>query len=130
MAAASLDSRVRIWDVGAAKDIRTCDRGWYHLLCLRQPKTVLNHTKGPLEMWGCAYDPTSDSFASGSQGGSVSIWRVGGDSDEQEGKCEAARKAFVMSVRYSPDGKVLAAGLMDGAVVTYDVATVFMLLRS
>ncbi|MBA0604057.1 hypothetical protein Godav_016747 [Gossypium davidsonii] len=113
-ASAALDSFVRVFDVDTNATIAT----------LESP---------PSEVWQMQFDPKGTTLAVAG-GGSASIklwdtatWRLvatlsiprpeGSKPSEKSGS-----KKFVLSVAWSPDGRRLACGSMDGTISVFDVA--------
>lgn len=113
-ASASLDSFVRVFDVDSNNTIAT----------LEAP---------PSEVWQMKFDPSGSTLAvAGGSSASVKLW------DTAEWKLittlsiprpealkptdKNANKKFVLSVAWSPDGKRLACGSMDGTISVFDVA--------
>ncbi|KAK1280833.1 Anaphase-promoting complex subunit 4 [Acorus gramineus] len=113
-ASASLDSFVRVFDVDSGATIAT----------LEAP---------PSEVWGMRFDPKGNTLAvAGGGSASIKLW----DTSTWQliatlnvPRPEATRPSdksvvgkFVLSVAWSPDGKRLACGSVDGTVSIFDVA--------
>ncbi|KAL3586180.1 hypothetical protein D5086_013047 [Populus alba] len=113
-ASASLDSFVRVFDVDSNASIAT----------LEAP---------PSEVWQMQFDPKGITLAvAGGGSASVQLW----DTEKwkliatlsiprQEGPKPTDKnssKKFVLSVAWSPDGKRVACGSMDGTISVFDVA--------
>ncbi|PSC74984.1 WD repeat-containing 61 [Micractinium conductrix] len=123
-AASSLDSYVTVWSMG-------------------DYSTVHQFTNiPPSETWGLAFAPAGAAGGSdGSDGGPKLLLAVAGGSAncvrllDVTAQGEAAvlampepterqrREKFVLSVAYSPDGRRIAAGGMDGTVAVFDAPT-------
>ncbi|OMO67251.1 hypothetical protein CCACVL1_20681 [Corchorus capsularis] len=113
-ASASLDSLVRVFDVDTNATIAT----------LEAP---------PSEVWQMQFDPKGTTLAVAG-GGSASIklwdtatWRLVATLSipRPEGpkpSDKSSSKKFVLSVAWSPDGRRLACGSMDGTISVFDVA--------
>ncbi|XVE54026.1 hypothetical protein DITRI_Ditri03aG0049500 [Diplodiscus trichospermus] len=113
-ASASLDSLVRVFDVDTNATIAT----------LEAP---------PSEVWQMQFDPKGTTLAVAG-GGSASIklwdtatWRLFATLSipRPEGpkpSDKSSSKKFVLSVAWSPDGRRLACGSMDGTISIFDVA--------
>ncbi|CAL5220193.1 g2165 [Coccomyxa viridis] len=109
-ASSALDSFIRVWNL---QDSST--------------KAVIETP--PSETWQIKFQPQSDSLIIAAAGGSSSkvvLWDVvdtqarghlGIPSADEKHK----REKFVLSVAFSPDGKRLACGVMDGTVALFDV---------
>lgn len=133
-AASSLDSFVTVWSM---EDYTT----------VHQFTDIV-----PSETWSLAFSPTGaapaggegDASSSGGGGDRLLLAVAGGSSNsvrllDVHGKAQAAslampegrdkqrRERFVLSVAYSPDGRRIAAGGMDGTVAVFDTATGKML---
>ncbi|OMO72835.1 hypothetical protein COLO4_27437 [Corchorus olitorius] len=112
-ASASLDSLVRVFDVDNNATIAT----------LEAP---------PSEVWQMQFDPMGTTLAVAG-GGSASIklwdtamWRLVATLSipRPEGtkpSDKSSNKKFVLSVAWSPDGRRLACGSMDGTISVFDV---------
>lgn len=112
-ASASIDSFVRVFDVDTNATIAT----------LEAP---------PSEVWQMQFDPKGTTLAVAG-GGSASIklwdtatWKLTATLSiprpEQPKPSEKGNKKFVLSVAWSPDGRRLACGSMDGTISIFDVA--------
>ncbi|XP_044470937.1 WD repeat-containing protein VIP3 [Mangifera indica] len=113
-ASASLDSFVRVFDVDTNATIAT----------LEAP---------PSEVWQMQFDPKGTTLAVAG-GGSASIklwdtatWKLSATLSipRPEGpkpSDKSSSKKFVLSVAWSPDGRRLACGSMDGTISVFDVA--------
>lgn len=117
-AATSLDSMVRVWDMN---DYST--------------KAVL--PLPPSETWSLAFAPATEGeqLQVAVAGGSSNTVRIIDVAASKElttlampaGDEKQRKERFVLSVAYSPDGRRLAAGSMDGTVAVFDVASGQML---
>jgi WD repeat-containing protein 61 len=110
-AAVSLDSYIRVFDVDSGASVAM----------LEAP---------PSEVWGVQFHPKGNALAAAGGGsGSVKLW----DTEKWQPitslavpRPEGARPdktgsgKFVLSVAWSPDGKLLACGSMDGTIAVYD----------
>ncbi|PKA63013.1 U4/U6 small nuclear ribonucleoprotein PRP4-like protein [Apostasia shenzhenica] len=112
-ASASLDSYIRVFDVDTNASIAT----------LEAP---------PSEVWGMQFDPRGTILAvAGGSSASVKLWDTASwqliDSlsvPRPEGSRPPDRTGsgkFVLSVAWSPDGKRLACGCMDGTIAVFDI---------
>ncbi|EFN53663.1 hypothetical protein CHLNCDRAFT_36331 [Chlorella variabilis] len=112
-AASSLDSYVTVW--------RMDDYNTVHQFTNIPPS----------ETWGLAFAPSSEKLLLAVAGGSSNSVRVldvaAKEQAAQLAMPESADKQrkekFVLSVAYSPDGRRIAAGAMDGTVALFDAAT-------
>ncbi|KAJ6832510.1 WD repeat-containing protein VIP3 [Iris pallida] len=113
-ASASLDSFVRVFDVSSGSSIAT----------LEAP---------PSEVWGMQFDPKGTILAvAGGGSATVKLWDTSSwqlISSLAVPRPEASRPSdrtgsgkFVLSVAWSPDGKRLACGSMDGTIAVFDIA--------
>ncbi|XP_028777395.1 WD repeat-containing protein VIP3 [Neltuma alba] len=113
-ASSSLDSFVRVFDVDSNATIAT----------LEAP---------PSEVWQLKFDPKGSILAvAGGSSASVKLWDTSTwelvatlSIPRPEGPKPTDRsssKKFVLSVAWSPDGKRLACGSMDGTLSVFDVA--------
>ncbi|XP_015571739.2 WD repeat-containing protein VIP3 [Ricinus communis] len=113
-ASASLDSFVRVFDVDTNATIAT----------LESP---------PSEVWQMQFDPKGTTLAvAGGGSASVNLWDTATwkqiaslSVPRPEGPKPSDKnssKKFVLSVAWSPDGKRLACGSMDGTISVFDVA--------
>lgn len=113
-AAASLDSFVRVFDVESNSTIVT----------LESPTS---------EVWGMQFDPNGTILAvAGGSSASVKLWdtstwqlkttlSIPRPESTKQPNPTPTNKKFVLSVSFSPDGKRLACGSMDGTVSIFDV---------
>uniref|UniRef100_A0A1D1YZ94 WD repeat-containing protein 61 n=2 Tax=Anthurium amnicola TaxID=1678845 RepID=A0A1D1YZ94_9ARAE len=113
-ASASLDSFVRVFDVDANATIAT----------LEAP---------PSEVWNMQFNPKGTLLAvAGGSSASVKLWdtstwelvdtlSVPRPEQTRPGDKSGSGK-FVLSVAWSPDGRQLACGSMDGTIAVFDVA--------
>jgi len=111
VASSALDSVIRVWD-----------------LTTNETKAVIETP--PAEVWSIAFSPGESAThiaAAGGAGGAVNVFSL--ETKENVSTLSfpplAADKdkndKFVLSVAYSPDGKRIAAGAMDGSVAVFDV---------
>ncbi|MCE3216617.1 WD repeat-containing protein vip3 [Datura stramonium] len=113
-ASASLDSFIRVFEVDTNKTIAT----------LEAP---------PSEVWQLQFSPNGNNLAAAGGGSSsVKLWdttqwqlvvtlsipRQGASQPSDKG----SNKKFVLSVAWSPDGRLLACGSVDGTISVFDVA--------
>jgi WD repeat-containing protein 61 len=113
VAASALDGVVRVWDLASS-----------------ETKLVLE--SGPGESWGVKFDPIEGSSLIAIAGGtsqSVHLYDVNDGSKKKSFELPATTEEkpknsrFVQSIAYSPDGKRIACGAMDGTVAIFDVKT-------
>ncbi|XP_030551949.1 WD repeat-containing protein VIP3 [Rhodamnia argentea] len=112
-ASASIDSFVRVFDVDTNATIAT----------LEAP---------PSEVWQMQFDPKGTTLAvAGGGSASIKLWdtatwdliaTLSVPRPEQPKPSDKGNKKFVLSVAWSPDGKRLACGSMDGTISIFDVA--------
>ncbi|XP_031255712.1 WD repeat-containing protein VIP3 [Pistacia vera] len=113
-ASASLDSFVRVFDVDTNATIAT----------LEAP---------PSEVWQMQFDPKGTTLAvAGGGSASIKLWDTATwklvatlSIPRPEGpkpSDKSSSKKFVLSVAWSPDGRRLACGSMDGTISVFDVA--------
>ncbi|XP_024521241.1 WD repeat-containing protein VIP3 [Selaginella moellendorffii] len=107
-ACTSLDSVVRIFDVDSNSTLATLE-------------------SKPAEAWQMQFHPKGELLAvAGGGSGCVNIWKASSGSRETSLKAESVDKVgggkFVLSVAWSPDGKLLACSSMDGTIAVFDVA--------
>lgn len=120
-ASSSLDSFVRVWSMAD-----------------HNPTAIIE--AATTEAWSVAFNPLPGDLVLAVAGGTraaVVLWsmsadRSGGEDDGASFKAELQlpalaedkrRERFVLSVAYSPDGKRLACGAMDGMVAVFDTTT-------
>lgn len=112
-ASASIDSFVRVFDVDTNATIAT----------LEAP---------PSEVWQMQFDPKGTTLAvAGGGSASIKLWDTATweliatlsiPRPEQPKPSEKGNKKFVLSVAWSPDGRRLACGSMDGTISIFDRA--------
>ncbi|GAB2284903.1 WD repeat-containing protein vip3 [Dionaea muscipula] len=113
-ASASIDSFVRVFDVDTNNTVAT----------LEAP---------PSEVWHLQFDPQGTILAvAGGSSASVKLWdtttwQLFGTlsiprPDSSKPADKSASKKFVLSVAWSPDGRRVACGSMDGTISVFDVA--------
>lgn len=117
-ASSALDSVIRVWD-----------------LTTNETRAVMEAP--PAEVWAVAFDPHPDGArtlaAAGGAGACVNLFSLETKdktavlSLPPAGHDKERADKFVLSVAYSPDGKRLAAGAMDGTVAVFDVESARML---
>eukprot|EP00798_Chlamydomonas_sp_ICE-L_P003031 gene3031-13056_t len=115
-AVSALDSVIRVWNLND-----------HSTMALIEAVTT--------ETWAVDFMPrTGDQIMLASAGGSrgaVLIWDLGSESPVVQSELflpaapedKQKKERFVLSVAYSPDGKRLACGAMDGTVAVFDVET-------
>eukprot|EP00899_Mesostigma_viride_P008880 jgi/Mesvir1/17994/Mv09336-RA.1 len=137
VASSSLDSVIRVWDLGT-----------------NEQKAVFEAT--PSESWSVAFSPDGRHVAAaGGSSLSVAIWSIetrqkeatyavpppdppgmaaaaaaAGSKSSSAAAVPPVQQRFLLSVCYSPDGRYLACGAMDGCVCVFDVAGGGKLLHS
>ncbi|OAY70570.1 WD repeat-containing protein VIP3, partial [Ananas comosus] len=112
-AAASLDSSVRVFDVDSNASVTSLDAP-------------------PSEVWGLQFDPKGTVLAvAGGGSASVKLWdtstwqliaTLAVPRPDRARPDRTGSGKFVLSVAWSPDGRRLACGSMDGTVAVFDVA--------
>mmetsp|Transcript_22400 Transcript_22400/g.61887 ORF Transcript_22400/g.61887 Transcript_22400/m.61887 type:complete len:317 (+) Transcript_22400:46-996(+) len=121
-ASSSLDSVIRVWN-------------------LESHATLDQIETAAMETWAVAFSPDSNAqqlnFATaGGTCGGVLLWEMGQESSRMHAEMRLPppkeergrpKERFVLSVAYSPDGKRLACGAMDGTVALFDVASTQLL---
>ncbi len=113
---ASEDRTVRLWNTPDSDG---------NLIVQTPTKTFTGHTN---RVWSAAFHPNENLVASGSWDGTVRVWNVDANSDEvvfQEPFAMYNRE--VLSLGFSPDGRLLAVGLRhvenDNPLKLWDFAT-------
>eukprot|EP01091_Cochliopodium_minus_P011713 TRINITY_DN339_c0_g1_i1.p1 TRINITY_DN339_c0_g1~~TRINITY_DN339_c0_g1_i1.p1 ORF type:complete len:302 (+),score=82.26 TRINITY_DN339_c0_g1_i1:16-921(+) len=97
-ASSAIDSNIKIWNL----ENKTLE------------KTI---NAFPVETWHIAFSPTEpNELSSTAKTGNVNIWNV--EKGEKERVLEPNGK-FSMSVAYSPDGRFIATGAIDGVVTVF-----------
>mmetsp|Transcript_39064 Transcript_39064/g.86901 ORF Transcript_39064/g.86901 Transcript_39064/m.86901 type:complete len:314 (-) Transcript_39064:563-1504(-) len=116
-ASSALDSYIRVWSLAD-----------HSTLALIEAATT--------ETWGIAFGPQQLSeglnlAVAGGTRGAVVVWKVSRDETTMQAEMalppavedKGKRERFVLSVAYSPDGRRLACGAMDGTVAVYDMGS-------
>jgi WD40 repeat protein len=106
------DTAIRLWDARSGRELRLLEGHAGRVLCL-------------------AFSPDGRTLVSGGEREeSVRLWDVAGGGvrrltrGRREAKEEdASEDRRVSAVAFSPDGRLLAAGLTEGALVVWDVAS-------
>jgi WD40 repeat protein len=101
LASASLDRTVKLWDIGAGRELAT----------------LKGHGAGVLSV---AFSPDGKRLASGSYDRTVKLWDAGAG---QEIATLKGHISPVQSLTFSPDGKMLASGSGDRTVRLWVAAT-------
>ncbi len=111
IASGSEDGTVRLWDASDGSQLHSLG----------------GHTQGVLSV---TFQPNGTLIASGARDGTVQLWNIdSADPSEVIGEAElfATYDSQVMSVRFNPDGRILAAGLLnsptDNTLKLWDVFT-------
>ena len=113
VAASALDGVVRVWDAATGETSAAVE-------------------SAPGESWGVKFDPTPGSTLLAIGGGTSQSVRVHDARDGERKQtlelpattAETPKNGrFAQSVAYSPDGKRIACGAMDGTVAVFDVKT-------
>uniref|UniRef100_A0A5B7BIB7 Putative WD repeat-containing protein 61 n=1 Tax=Davidia involucrata TaxID=16924 RepID=A0A5B7BIB7_DAVIN len=113
-ASASLDSFVRVFNI-------------------RSNETIATLEAPPSEVWQMQFDPLGTTLAvAGGGSASIKLWDTGKwellatlSIPRPEGlkpSDKSSSKKFVLSVAWSPDGRRLACGSMDGTISIFDVS--------
>ncbi|KAK9829667.1 hypothetical protein WJX72_007240 [[Myrmecia] bisecta] len=110
-ASSALDSYIRVWNLND-----------------NSTKAVLETP--PSETWQITFHPSSDPLLVAAAGGSSNMVTIYNADTSQKhatlllptGDEKFKKEKFVLSVAYSPDGRRLACGSMDGTVCIFDVA--------
>jgi WD repeat-containing protein 61 len=102
-ASSGLDGQINLWSMaeGGCEHTRSIDAG-------------------PGDSWKASLHPSGELVASGTQHGSIHLWRT--LTGERAESLHTRGKRFVLAVAYSPDGAYLAAATIDGGVAIFDVA--------
>jgi WD40 repeat protein len=99
LASASQDTKVKLWDVGTGKEL----------------KTLNGHQDG---VNGVSYSPDGKILASASRDKTVKLWNV---ETGKKIKILNGHQHWVNSVSYSPDGKTLASASKDKTVKLWKI---------
>lgn len=67
-----------------------------------------------------AFSPNGKTFASAGDDGSIRIWEISKDTD-QDGQILTGHNSSVMSVSFSPSGKLLASGSKDKTIKIWQI---------
>jgi WD40 repeat protein len=109
----SLDSVIRVWDLDQLK-------------CLNTIST------NPVESWSVKFSPDGKYFTTGSHSGKITTYETlpagtprGEDDDALTGLVDTinTKGKFLFNVVYSPNGKLMAAGSLEGIIYVIDVET-------
>jgi WD40 repeat protein len=146
------DSVVRLWDPATGRLIRTLEghSGWIRSLAYSPDGKLLasGSTDTTVKVWdaangkalqtfkghtdllgGVAFSPDSKTLASASRDGSVRLWDVATGQERTTFKFLAplipgtTTRIWTTGIAFSPDGKTLAVGAVDGIARLLDAAT-------
>ncbi|MBC8235866.1 T9SS type A sorting domain-containing protein [bacterium] len=94
VASGSADGTIRLWDVATKQELSVY-RGHKHYV------------------WSLVFSPDGSKLVSGSWDKTVRVWDISAKGANTTGNILATFDAYVLSVDFSPDGKLIAVGILD-----------------
>ncbi len=101
LAASSLDSHIRLYDMESGNLSQSLDAG-------------------PIESWSISFHPTEHYLATGGFEGKVNIWDC--EKAQVTNTLTVDNGTFALSVQYAPSGNKLGVGCQSGTVAIFDTS--------